>query len=222
MYFLCCSMYFCVVLFIFVLFYVFLCCSMYFCVVLFIFVSFYVFFCVVLCIFVLFCLFLYCSMYFCVVMCIFCVVLRIFLCCSMYFCVVLCIVCFVSYSVLFVCKCVTAVLLSPGGYPTAVNKYIIYLDQRQWNTRLCIRLQQRAWNVTKPSTNGQSTFMEDSIHRLALYLRQLAASFNTLPHAKFLQNWSLYFNLFGTSRRCTNWKFHCVTSFYFESGSTNV
>jgi hypothetical protein len=44
MYFLCCSMYFCVVLCIFVLFYVFLCCSMYFCVVLYIFVSFYVLF----------------------------------------------------------------------------------------------------------------------------------------------------------------------------------
>jgi len=29
-----------------------------------------------------------------------------FLCCSMYFCVVLCIVCFVSFSVLFVRKCV--------------------------------------------------------------------------------------------------------------------
>ena len=29
-----------------------------------------------------------------------------FLCCSTYFCVVLGIVCFVTYSVLFVCKCV--------------------------------------------------------------------------------------------------------------------
>ena len=50
---------FCIVLCIFVLFYVFLCCSMYFC--------------VVLCIFVLFYVFLYCSMYFCVVLCIVCV-----------------------------------------------------------------------------------------------------------------------------------------------------
>jgi len=29
-----------------------------------------------------------------------------FLSCSMYFCVIICIVCFVSFSVLFVCKCV--------------------------------------------------------------------------------------------------------------------
>jgi hypothetical protein len=85
-------MYFCVVLCIFVLFYVFfvlfyvfLCCSIYFCVL------FYVFLC--------------CSVYFCVVLCIFCVVLCIFmlfyvfLCCSMY-------CCFVTYPVLFVCVCV--------------------------------------------------------------------------------------------------------------------
>jgi len=41
-----------------------------------------------------------------------------FLCCSMYclFCVVLCIVCVYMYTV----------LLPPGGYPVAVNKYIIY------------------------------------------------------------------------------------------------
>ena len=37
-------------------------------------------------------------------------------------CVVLCIVCFVSFYVLFVCKCV---LLPPGDNPLAVNKYII-------------------------------------------------------------------------------------------------
>jgi hypothetical protein len=37
------------------------------------------------------------------------------------FCVVLCILCFVSFSVLFVCKCV----LPPGDYPIAVNKYIV-------------------------------------------------------------------------------------------------
>jgi len=116
MYCLCCSTYFCVVLCIFVLFYVFLCCSMYFCVVLCIFVLFYVFlfcsmyclccstyFCVVLCIFVLFYVFLCCSMYFCVVLRIF-VLFYVFLCCSMYFCVVLRI--FVSFSVLFVCICV--------------------------------------------------------------------------------------------------------------------
>ena len=38
------------------------------------------------------------------------------------FCVVLCIVFFVSFYVLFVCKCV---LLPPGDNPIAVNKYII-------------------------------------------------------------------------------------------------
>ena len=37
-------------------------------------------------------------------------------------CVALCIVCFVSFYVLFVCKCV---LLPPGDNPNAVNKYII-------------------------------------------------------------------------------------------------
>ena len=36
-------------------------------------------------------------------------------------CVVQCIVCFVSFYVLFVCKCV---LLPPGDNPIAVNKYI--------------------------------------------------------------------------------------------------
>jgi hypothetical protein len=94
-------MYFCVVLCIFVLFYVFLCCSI-------IFVLFYVFlccsmyFCVVLCIFVLFYVFLCCSIYFCVVLCIF-VLFYLFLCFSMYFCVVLRI--FVLFSALFVCIC---------------------------------------------------------------------------------------------------------------------
>jgi hypothetical protein len=117
----------------------FLCRSMYclFCVVLCIvcFVSFYVFFvlcrstyclfCVVVCIvcFVSFCvLFVLCrSVYclFCVVLCIVCFVsfcVLFVLCCSMYclFCVVLCIVC--------VYMCI--VLLPPGGYPIAVNKYI--------------------------------------------------------------------------------------------------
>jgi len=38
-------------------------------------------------------------------------------------CVVLCIVCFVSFYVLFVCKCVP---LPPGVNPIAVNKYISY------------------------------------------------------------------------------------------------
>jgi len=37
-------------------------------------------------------------------------------------CVVLCIVCFVSFYVLFVCKCV---LLPPGDNLIAVNEYII-------------------------------------------------------------------------------------------------
>ena len=48
-----------------------------------------------------------------------------FLCCSMYFCVVICIACFVSFSVLFVFGWMCTVLLPPGGYPIAVNKYII-------------------------------------------------------------------------------------------------
>jgi len=60
-------------------------------------------FCVFLCIFVLFYVFLCCSMY--------------SLCCSMYclFCVVLCIVC------VYLCT----VLLPLGGYPIAVNRYIV-------------------------------------------------------------------------------------------------
>ena len=37
-------------------------------------------------------------------------------------CVILCIVCFISFYVLFVCKCV---LLPPGDNSIAVNKYII-------------------------------------------------------------------------------------------------
>jgi len=41
----------------------------------------------------------------------------------MYFCVVLRIVCFVLFSMLFVYMC--TVLLPPGGYPIAVNKYIM-------------------------------------------------------------------------------------------------
>ena len=41
------------------------------------------------------------------------------MCCL--FCIVLCNVCFVSFYVLFVCKCV----LPPGDNPIAVNKYII-------------------------------------------------------------------------------------------------
>jgi len=102
---------FCVVLCIFVLFYAFLCCSMYFCVVLCI-------FCDVLCIFVLFYVFLCFSMYFCccsvyflscsmyfVLFYVFCVVLYVFVLFYV-FCVVLCIFCFASFSVLFVCICV--------------------------------------------------------------------------------------------------------------------
>jgi hypothetical protein len=74
------------------------------------FVLFYVFFVSFYVFFVLFYVFLCCSMYFlCCSM--------YFLCCSMYclFCVVLCIVC------VYMCT----VLLPPGGYPVAVNKYII-------------------------------------------------------------------------------------------------
>ena len=44
-------------------------------------------------------------------------------------CVVLCIVCFVSFYVLFVCKCV---LLPPGDNTIAVNKYIISLYTLLW------------------------------------------------------------------------------------------
>jgi len=128
-------MYFCVFLYILVLFYVFLCCSMYFCFVLYIFV-FSIYFCVFLCIFVLLYIFLCCSMYFCVVLCIF-VLFYIFLCCSMYFCVVLCIfvlfyifLCCSVYCLFCVVPCIVClymctVLLPPGGYPIAVNKYII-------------------------------------------------------------------------------------------------
>jgi hypothetical protein len=69
---------FCVVLSIFVLFYVFLCCSMYISVVLRIFVLFYVFF----------------------------MLFYVYFCCFTYICVVLCIVCFVTFPVLFLCICV--------------------------------------------------------------------------------------------------------------------
>jgi hypothetical protein len=105
---------FCVVLCIFVLFYVLFVLFYVFCVVRCIFVLFYVF-CVVLCIFVLFYVFLCCSMYFCVVLYIF-VLFYVFLCCSMYclFCDILCIVC------VYICT----ELLLPGGYPITV-KYII-------------------------------------------------------------------------------------------------
>ena len=100
----------------FVFFYVFLCCSMYFCVVLCIvcFVSFSV-------LFVCICVLNYChrvatqlqlNIYHIISF----VFFYVFLCCSMYclFCVVLCIVC------VYMCT----ELLPPGGYPIAV-KYII-------------------------------------------------------------------------------------------------
>ena len=48
-------------------------------------------------------------------------------------CVVLCIVCFVSFYVLFVCKCV---LLPPGDNPIAVNKYIISYRMKQMGLRM--------------------------------------------------------------------------------------
>jgi len=143
---LCCSMYFCVVLCmfcvvlrIFVLFYVFLCCSMYvlccsmyFCVVLCIFVFQYFcvvlrIFCVVLCIcvlfyvcFVLFYVFFVLFYVFFVLFYVFFVLFYVFLCCSTYclFCVVLCIVC------VYMCT----VLLPPGGYSIAV-KYISYHEE---------------------------------------------------------------------------------------------
>jgi len=114
---------FCVVRCIFVLFYVFLCCSMYFCVVLLFVVLFYVFLCCSM-----YCLF--CSMYFFVFPCVF-VLFSVFLCCSIIFFIVLCII--VLFYVLFVlcrsvysfCVYICTLLLPPGGYPIAVNKYII-------------------------------------------------------------------------------------------------
>ena len=42
-------------------------------------------------------------------------------------CVVLCIVCFISFYILFVCKCV----LTSGDNPIAVNKYIISYQEIQ-------------------------------------------------------------------------------------------
>jgi len=91
---------------IFVLFYIFLCCSMYFCAVLCIFVLFYVLFVLFYVFFVLFFVFLCCSMYFCAVLCIFVlflfVLFCVFLCCSVYFCVVLCI--FVLFCVFLCCS----------------------------------------------------------------------------------------------------------------------
>jgi len=57
-------------------------------------------------------------------------------------CVVLCIVCFVSFYVLFVCKCV----LPPGDNPNAVNKYInnnmLIWISRLWNSERDV---QRRW-----------------------------------------------------------------------------
>jgi hypothetical protein len=49
------------------------------------------------------------------------------------YCLFLCIVCFVSFCVLFVCKCVLY-SLPPGGYPIAVHKYIIYQECRSHMT----------------------------------------------------------------------------------------
>jgi len=117
----------------------FLCCSMYFCVVLCIFVLFYVFFVLCYVFFVLFYVFLCCSMYFFVLCYVFFVLFYVFLCCSMYF-FVLCYVFFVLFYVFLCCSiyclfcdvlCTVCVhmcteLLSPGGYPIAV-KYIISL-----------------------------------------------------------------------------------------------
>ena len=57
-----------------------------------------------------------------VVLCMVCVVLCIVVLFYVLFCVVICIVCFVSFYVLFVCKCA---LLPPGDNSIAVNKYII-------------------------------------------------------------------------------------------------
>jgi len=104
MYFLCCSTYFCVVLCIFVLFYVFLCCSMYV-------LCCFMYFCVVICIFALFYVFF-------VLFYVFFVLFYVFLCCSMHclFCDVLCIVC------VYMCT----ELLPPGGYPITVKCIISY------------------------------------------------------------------------------------------------
>ena len=57
-------------------------------------------------------------------------------------CVVLCIVCFVSFYVLFVCKCV---LLPPGDNPTAVNKYII-----------SYHVIKPAWHITVPNVQWKT------------------------------------------------------------------
>ena len=64
--------------------------------------------CVCVCVYI--CIYIYIYIY------IYIIKIRQFLCCSMYclFCVVLCIVC------VYMCT----VLLPPGGYPIAVNKYI--------------------------------------------------------------------------------------------------
>ena len=64
---------------------------------------------------------------------VFFVLFYVFLCCSMYclFCVVLCIVC------VYMCT----VLLPPGGYPIAVNKYIIYHIMKGHHQEVGYRIQ---------------------------------------------------------------------------------
>jgi len=76
---------------------------------------------------------------------VFFVLFYVFLCCSMYclFCDVLCIVC------VYMCT----VLLPPGGYPIAVNKYIIYINSINLHLIVaCKRKYSELFN-SKKSTN---------------------------------------------------------------------
>jgi len=56
-------------------------------------------------------------------------------CVVLYCCVVLCIVCFVSFYVLFVCKCV----LPSSDNPIAVNKYIKYQNIKKSTDYWCLK-----------------------------------------------------------------------------------
>ena len=101
---LCCSV-------VIVLFCRYLCCSVVICAVLLLFVLFCCY-CVVQLLFVLFCSYCW-SVIICAVL--------LLLHCTVVICVVLLL--FMLFYVLFVCKCIL-ILLPPGGYPIAVNKYI--------------------------------------------------------------------------------------------------
>ena len=74
-------------------------------------------------------------------------------------CVVLCIVWFVSFYVLFLCKCV---LLPPGDNPIAVNKYIVsyqgcqayaptaFIPQKIFLVLICVRVWVDPWDMVRP------------------------------------------------------------------------